>query len=130
MFRSDARIIESGRNGMRFQHLSFRRLQQITARAVQNPGLPFLERCGVAMRVETGSRRFDTVNTDSGAVLSKLTHGLSGGDILLLHDGHAARGKSGNPVILDVLPKLLQAVSTAGLRPITLRGALLATSDR
>ena len=49
---------------------------------------------------------------------------LGGGDILLLHDGHASRSRSGQPVILEVLPRLLTAVSAAQLRPITLRAAL------
>jgi peptidoglycan/xylan/chitin deacetylase (PgdA/CDA1 family) len=97
---------------------------------LRNPFLePVLARLG--LRLASWTRRgFDTVNTDSRVVLGKLTHRLRAGDILLLHDGHAARAKSGNPVILDVLPRLLQAVSAAGLRPVTLRGALLAASDR
>jgi peptidoglycan-N-acetylglucosamine deacetylase len=69
-------------------------------------------------------RGFDTVNRDPDAVLSKLTGQLGGGDILLLHDGHAARTRSGQPVILEVLPRLLQAMSRLNLRPITLRAAL------
>jgi peptidoglycan-N-acetylglucosamine deacetylase len=57
-------------------------------------------------------------------VLRKLTRQLQAGDILLLHEGHAARTSSGTPVILEVLPRLLQAVAGAGLTPITLRRAL------
>jgi len=69
-------------------------------------------------------RGFDTVNPDAGAVFRRLAQGLRGGDILLLHDGHAACTSSGTPVILEVLPRLLQAVSAARLTPITLRSAL------
>ena len=69
-------------------------------------------------------RGFDTVSRDPGTVLSKLTRDLGGGDILLLHDGQRGRNPSGRPVILEVLPRLLSAVSAAGLRPITLRSAL------
>ncbi len=48
----------------------------------------------------------------------------SGGDILLLHDGNAARSRRGQPVILEVLPRLLDALSARGLKPVTLRSAL------
>jgi len=43
---------------------------------------------------------------------------------LLLHDGNAARGRAGAPVILDVLPRLLETLSIRQLQPITLRAAL------
>jgi peptidoglycan/xylan/chitin deacetylase (PgdA/CDA1 family) len=69
-------------------------------------------------------RGFDTRCANSEAVLARLTRNLASGDILLLHDGHAARTAAGSPVILSVLPQLLTRLSTAGLRPITLRAAL------
>jgi peptidoglycan-N-acetylglucosamine deacetylase len=69
-------------------------------------------------------RGFDTVTRDSNIVFDKLTRHLGSGDILLLHDGHASRSRSGQPVILEVLPRLLTAMSAAKLRPITLRAAL------
>lgn len=84
---------------------------------------PVLARLG--LRLASWTRRgFDTVNPDPAVVLQRLTRGLSAGDILLLHDGHAACTRSGTPVILEVLPRLLQAVSAARLTPITLRAAL------
>jgi peptidoglycan/xylan/chitin deacetylase (PgdA/CDA1 family) len=84
---------------------------------------PVLARLG--LRLASWTRRgFDTVNTDAGRVFERLTHGLRAGDILLLHDGHAAQTPSGTPVILEVLPRLLQAVSAAQLTPVTLRAAL------
>jgi peptidoglycan-N-acetylglucosamine deacetylase len=43
---------------------------------------------------------------------------------LLLHDGHAARAPSGTPVILEVLPRVLETLRSLGLRPITLQAAL------
>jgi peptidoglycan-N-acetylglucosamine deacetylase len=77
------------------------------------------------LRLASWTRRgFDTVTRDSSVVFDKLTRHLGGGDILLLHDGHASRSRSGQPVILEVLPRLLTAVSDAKLRPITLRAAL------
>jgi hypothetical protein len=57
-------------------------------------------------------------------VLARLTRGLRGGDILLLHDGHAARTRDGTPVILAVLPRLLARLEQARLTPVTLRAAL------
>jgi peptidoglycan/xylan/chitin deacetylase (PgdA/CDA1 family) len=91
---------------------------------LRNPFLdPVLARLG--LRLASWTRRgFDTVKTDPQVVLDRLTRGLSGGDILLLHDGHAAMAPSGAPVILEVLPRLLEAVSAARLRPITLHSAL------
>jgi peptidoglycan/xylan/chitin deacetylase (PgdA/CDA1 family) len=84
---------------------------------------PVLARLG--LRLASWTRRgFDTVNPDSARVLGKLVRRLQAGDILLLHDGHAARAHSGAPVILEVLPRLLQALAAAKLTPVTLRGAL------
>jgi len=60
------------------------------------------------------------VRGDAALVLARLGANLRAGDILLLHDGHAARTASGTPVVLDVLPPLLEAVASAGLRPVTL----------
>jgi len=68
-------------------------------------------------------RGFDTVSADPGAVLRRLTTPLGSGDILLLHDGHAARTATGTPVILEVLPRLLDAITQAGLGTVTLRAA-------
>jgi len=84
---------------------------------------PVLARLG--LRLASWTRRgFDTVNPDPGVVFDRLTRGLRSGDILLLHDGNAARTPSGAPVILEVLPRLLEAVTAARLTPVTLRSAL------
>lgn len=93
---------------------------------LRNPFLdPVLTRLG--LRLTSWTRRgLDTVSASAEVVLGKLTEGLAGGDILLLHDGHAARTRSGVPVILEVLPRLLDAVAAAGLTPVTLRAALTA----
>jgi peptidoglycan/xylan/chitin deacetylase (PgdA/CDA1 family) len=87
---------------------------------------PVLARFG--LRLASWTRRgFDTVNPDPAIVFERLTRGLRSGDILLLHDGHAAHTASGTPVILEVLPRVLQAVAAAKLTPITLRAALTLT---
>jgi peptidoglycan/xylan/chitin deacetylase (PgdA/CDA1 family) len=70
-------------------------------------------------------RGFDTVNGDPDKVYGRLTNALRGGDILLLHDGHAARARSGTPVILDVLPRLLETLRERDLEPVTLRAAVV-----
>jgi len=62
-------------------------------------------------------------------VLARLCVGLGAGDILLLHDGHAARTDAGQPVVLAVLPALLDRVSAAGLHPATLVDALPEPSE-
>lgn len=88
---------------------------------------PFLDPVLAHLGLQLASwtrRGFDTVNPDAGVVLHRLTRGLRGGDILLLHDGHAACTSGGTPVILEVLPRLLQALSAARLTPVTLRSAL------
>jgi peptidoglycan-N-acetylglucosamine deacetylase len=91
---------------------------------LRNPFLdPVLNR--LQLRLASWTRRgFDTVDTNPDAVFRRLANPLRDGDILLLHDGNAARGRGGVPVILDVLPRLLDALSALRLRPVTLRSAI------
>lgn len=90
---------------------------------LRNPFLdPALTRLGLQL-VSWTRRGYDTRNADAADVLARLTRGLAPGDILLLHDGHAARCADGAPVLLAVLPRLLDALGAAGLRPVTLRAA-------
>jgi len=91
---------------------------------LRNPFLePVLAHEGLQLASWT-RRGFDTVSGRAHAVLDRLTRNLRAGDILLLHDGHAARTPAGTPVILEVLPQLLAACKAAQLTPITLRAAL------
>lgn len=77
------------------------------------------------LRLASWTRRgFDTVNGNAARVLSTLRRNLAAGDILLLHDGNAAQTAAGSPLILEVLPPLLEAISRAGLRTVTLPQAL------
>jgi peptidoglycan/xylan/chitin deacetylase (PgdA/CDA1 family) len=95
---------------------------------LRNPFLqPVLARLGLQLASWT-RRGFDTVNGDASAVLARLTRSLAGGDIVLLHDGHAARSRAGVPIILEVLPRLLDAIADRTLEPVTLRGALEANA--
>ncbi len=83
---------------------------------------PVLARAGLQL-VSWTRRGFDTVSADRARVLGRLTRGLRGGDILLLHDGHAARD-GGTPVSLAVLPGLIAALAATGLATVTLPEAL------
>lgn len=83
---------------------------------------PVLQRIGLTL-TSWSRRGFDTVRGDAGAVLGRLTRQLQAGDILLLHDGHAARTRAGSPVVLEVLPQLLVIIEQRGLSAVTLREA-------
>ena len=73
------------------------------------------------LRLVSWSRRgFDTRLNDAGRVASRLLDGLAAGDIVLLHDGHAARSPSGMPIVLDVLPLVLDRIESLRLRTVTL----------
>jgi peptidoglycan/xylan/chitin deacetylase (PgdA/CDA1 family) len=88
---------------------------------------PFLDPVLARLKLQLASwtrRGFDTVSADADAVFRRLANPLHAGDILLLHDGHAARTGRGQAVILDVLPRLLDALTASGLKSITLRSAL------
>lgn len=106
-----------------------RTLSEITGReplffravaGLRNPFLdPLLARRG--LRLASWTRRpYDTRTRDAGTVLRRLVRGLSAGDILLMHDGHSARGDSGKAVVLEVLPNLLEVLCHRGLRSVTL----------
>ena len=69
-------------------------------------------------------RGFDTTDRDVPRVLARLTRRLAPRDILLLHDGHARRTRSGEPVVLAVLPGLLERLRHAGLATVTLAEAV------
>ncbi len=84
---------------------------------------PVLAACG--LRYATWSRRgHDVFSRAPGRVLRRLTAGLRGGEILLLHDGSSARTQDGEPVVLAVLPDLLAEIAARGLRAVSLPGAL------
>jgi peptidoglycan/xylan/chitin deacetylase (PgdA/CDA1 family) len=91
---------------------------------LRNPFLaPVLHRRGLTLTSWT-RRGYDTRERDPQRVLARLTRGLAAGDILLLHDGHAARDDAGHPVILSVLPLLLAALRAQHLQPVTLPQAM------
>jgi peptidoglycan/xylan/chitin deacetylase (PgdA/CDA1 family) len=96
---------------------------------LRNPFLqPILAAQGLALASWT-RRGFDTVAGDPVLVERRLLRGLGAGDILLLHDHRAARTRAGQPVILEVLPRLLDALAAAGLATVTLRAAVPAQAS-
>ena len=90
---------------------------------LRNPFLdPLLARRG--LRLASWTRRpYDTRTADAALVTRRLSRNLAGGDILLMHDGHAARTSGGRPVVLEALPRLLEAMARKGLRSVTLQTA-------
>ncbi len=91
---------------------------------LRNPFLAgVLRRLGLEL-VSWTRRGFDTRERDPARVLARLARNLAAGDILLLHDGNAARTAQGRAVVLDVLPPLLRQLHAAGLRSVTLPEAL------
>lgn len=92
---------------------------------LRNPFLqPVLSKLGLRLASWT-VRGFDTQVKDAEKVKIKLLSGLRPGAILLLHDGNAARSNERIPVILAVLPSLLDAAEKAGLHFVTLQEAAL-----
>lgn len=91
---------------------------------LRNPFLdPILARHGLYLASWT-RRGYDTCHRDADTVVRRLTRDLTAGDILLLHDGNASRTVAGQPVILAVLPRVLEAAAALGLKTVTLRSAL------
>ena len=85
---------------------------------LRNPFLDYvLHKQGMLLASWT-RRGFDTREPDGDRVLKRLARNLAGGDILLLHDAHAAKSTGGQPVILDVLPKLLGQMADKGLKAV------------
>lgn len=91
---------------------------------LRNPFLdPVLARLDLQLASWT-RRSYDTREGDPEIVYQRLVRQLGPGDILLLHDGHAARTRHGDAVILSVLPHLLHTLAEARLTPVTLTAAL------
>ena len=80
---------------------------------------PVLAKCG--LRYVSWTRRgYDAVRRDPVQVLQRLTRGLAAGDVLVLHDGAHARTDAGEPVVLAVLPGLLDQLAAQGLKSVSL----------
>ncbi|WP_304890052.1 polysaccharide deacetylase family protein [Methylotenera sp.] len=92
---------------------------------LRNPFLqPVLSHLGLRLTSWT-VRGFDTQEKDAEKVKNKLLSRLSPGAILLLHDGNAALTKENIPIIVAVLPSLLDTANKANLHLVTLQEAAL-----
>ena len=88
---------------------------------------PFLEPVLASLDLQLAAwtrRPYDTRDGRPQQVLQRLTRGLGPGDILLMHDGHAALTPEGQPVILATLPLLLDRLKAESLQAVTLQQAL------
>lgn len=63
-------------------------------------------------------RGFDTVERRPQRVAGRLLRHLAPGDLLLLHDGGAARDRGGRPVVLPALAALLTELDRRGLSAV------------
>lgn len=87
---------------------------------LRNPFLDWaLTKTGLKLAAWT-RRGFDTRTPDADTVFNRLSRDLRPGAILLLHDRNCAQTEAGVPVILVVLPRLLEAAAKADLRFVTL----------
>jgi peptidoglycan/xylan/chitin deacetylase (PgdA/CDA1 family) len=91
---------------------------------LRNPFLDWvLHRSG--LRIVSWTRRgFDSVSgmgRSPAAIARRLLDGLAPGDILLLHDGSTLNKSGGNPVVLEVLPRVLDALAARGLKSVPVR---------
>jgi peptidoglycan/xylan/chitin deacetylase (PgdA/CDA1 family) len=68
-------------------------------------------------------RGYDAVDGNPLRVLRRLARGLGAGDVLVLHDGGGARTRDARPVVLEVLPVLLERIAARGLKAVTLPAA-------
>ncbi len=90
---------------------------------LRNPFLdPVLSQLDLKLAAWT-RRPYDTRCADPDTVYARLVRDLGPGDILLLHDGHAARTSDKQAVILAVLPRLLATLAEQDLTPVTLGDA-------
>lgn len=79
---------------------------------------PALWRFGLSLVTWT-RRGYDGLPANPDTVLARLRHGLTAGDILVLHDG----GPSGGHAAVQTLPRLLGTIEDRGLRAVSLTHA-------
>ncbi len=86
----------------------------------RNPFLaPMVERAGLHYTNWT-RRGYDTFAKSAEPVWQRLQRGLAAGDILLLHDGRSLLPHNEAPIILEVLPRLLEHLHTLNLKSVAL----------
>jgi peptidoglycan/xylan/chitin deacetylase (PgdA/CDA1 family) len=83
---------------------------------------PVLARLGLTY-VSWTRRGLDTIDANPATVLRRLTRGLTAGDVLTLHDRPSARTSRKSPVVVSVLPALLDRIHAQNLEPVSLQTA-------
>ncbi len=90
---------------------------------------PVLAKRGLELASWT-RRGFDAVSRDIDAIYSRLASGLTGGEVVLLHDGRQGRAAHGSPrassrplPVIEVLPRLLEELSRLGLRSVPMESS-------
>jgi peptidoglycan-N-acetylglucosamine deacetylase len=78
---------------------------------------PVLARRGLTLASWT-RRGFDTVESNPEKIYARLERNIAVGDILLLHDGNGAQDANNQPVIFNVLPRLLARIDALGLHVV------------
>jgi peptidoglycan/xylan/chitin deacetylase (PgdA/CDA1 family) len=87
---------------------------------LRSPLLDFFMAQSSLRYVSWTRRGLDCFSRDPAAVLQRLIRGLAAGDVLLLHDGSCARMDDGDPVLLAVLPSLLEHLARRKLQSVSL----------
>jgi peptidoglycan/xylan/chitin deacetylase (PgdA/CDA1 family) len=91
---------------------------------LRSPGLDPVVVRSALIYVSWTRRGWDCVSRSPAVVLRRITSRLSAGDVILLHDGSCATTRDGEPVVLAVLPQLLDHLANRRLRPVSLPIAL------
>jgi peptidoglycan/xylan/chitin deacetylase (PgdA/CDA1 family) len=79
---------------------------------------------GLGLRYVSWSRRgFDATQHDPDKVFGRLVADLGAGDILLMHDGVDGGTVRRAPTVVEVLPRLLDAIAARRLMPVSLPAA-------
>ena len=87
---------------------------------MRNPWLNALLAARSLDLVSWTRRGFDTVSRDPATIVARLVKNVRAGDVIVLHDGASASDASGQPVVLDVLPMLLDELDRCNLRPVAI----------
>lgn len=94
---------------------------------LRNPFLdPVLHQLNLKL-VSWTRRGFDTRVTDVKRIAHRLLHNAQTGDILLMHDGNAARDARGSPVIIEVLPLLIDNLVRRDLKFVRMADGMRAS---
>jgi len=84
---------------------------------------PVIEYTG--LQYVTWTRRgYDAFEQNPERILKRLLRGIAAGDILLMHDGRSHQPDGSATVVLEALPRLLDHMSTLGLKSVSLPAAL------